>query len=35
LEELQSNVDDLSGFLAKYTAKIKEIYELSQGTKTD
>ena len=35
LEELQSNVDILSEFLAKYTAKIKEIYELSQEAKAD
>ena len=35
LEELQSNVDMLSEFLAKYTAKIKEIYELSQEAKAD
>jgi len=34
LEELQSNVDMLSEFLAKYTA-IKEIYELSQEAKAD
>ena len=33
--ELQSNVDILSEFLAKYTAKIKEIYELSQEAKAD
>lgn len=31
LAELQQNVDDLSAFLAKYTAKTKEIHELKMS----
>lgn len=31
MAELQQNVDDLSEFLAKYTAKIKEIHELKMA----
>lgn len=31
LAELQQNVDNLSEFLAKYTAKTKEIHELKTG----
>lgn len=31
MAELQQNVDDLSAFLAKYTAKTKEIHELKMS----
>ena len=31
LAELQQNVDHLSEFLAKYTAKLKEIHEMRTG----